>query len=136
LSLTTRCRMLFDWREFLIIAYELRIDQREAAKRTCLGRAYYYVFNLGLEMARQMGWSKPERSVHTALWKWCERHSDINIKRLGNLGFRMHSLRIDSDYIARPLSDAQAVQKQLGRARDFEVRVAQQNGQTPPTALL
>jgi hypothetical protein len=128
--------MPFDWREFLIIAHGLRTDPRESAQRTCLGRAYYYVFSLGLEMARQMGWSKPQRSVHTALWKWCERHSDTNIKRLGNLGFRMHSLRIDSDYRACPLSDAQAVQKQLRRARDFEVRVAQQNGQTPPSALL
>jgi hypothetical protein len=59
----------------------------------------------------------------------------MNIKKLGNLGSRMYSLRIDSDYIARPLSDPQAVEKQLDRARDFEVRVAQQNRQPPPTAL-
>jgi hypothetical protein len=61
--------------------------------------------------------------------------ADMNIKQLGTLGSRMYSLRIDSDYIAHPISDPQAVKKQLERAREFEVLVAQQNCQTPPTAL-
>jgi hypothetical protein len=129
--------MPFDWREFLVIAHQLRVDQRESAQRTCLGRAYYYVYNLGLEMAQQMRWPKPQppRSLHKALWNWCQGHSDKNIRQLGILGFRMHSLRIDADYKAPRLSDAHAVEKQLKRARDFEVRVAQQSGKTPPTAL-
>jgi hypothetical protein len=127
--------MPFDWREFLVIAHELCIDRRESAQRTCLGRAYYYVYNLGLEMARQMKWSELGRSVHRALWNWCQKHSDLNIRKLGNLGSRMYSLRIDSDYKAQPISDPQAVEKQLERARVFEVLVAQQDGQTPPTAL-
>ena len=41
--------MPFYWREFLIVAHELRADQRESVQRTCLGRAYYYVYNFGLE---------------------------------------------------------------------------------------
>ena len=127
--------MPFDWRDFLVIAHELRNDRREGVQRTCLGRAYYYVYNVGLEMARRMRWSEPSHSLHRELWKWCQSHSDMNIKFLGNLGSRMYSLRIDSDYKARPLSDPQAVEKQLNRARDFEVRAARQNGQPPPTAL-
>jgi len=127
--------MPFDWREFLIIAHELRDDHREGARRTCLGRAYYYVYNLGLEMARQMSWPEPGRSRHRALWQWCQNHSDTSIRRLGNLGSRMYTLRIEADYRDRPLSDPQAVEKQLSRARDFEVGVAQQNGQPPPPAL-
>ena len=127
--------MPFDWREFLIIAHELRNDRREGVQRTCLGRVYYYVYNLGLKMARQMSWPEPSSSRHSELWKWCKNNSDRNIKRLGNLGSRMYSFRIDSDYYARPLSDPQAVEKQLGRARDFEVCVARQNNQTPPPAL-
>lgn len=127
--------MSFDWREFLVIAHELRHDQRESAQRTCLGRAYYYVFNLCLKMAQQMEWSQPTRSVHRALWNWCQSHSDMNLKQLGILGSRMYSLRIDSDYKARPLREPQAVQRQLDRARDFEVLVAQKTGQIPPTAL-
>jgi len=82
-----------------------------------------------------MKWPEPFYSLHKALWKWCQSHSDLNIKQLGTLGSRMYSLRIDADYKAPPLSDAQAVEKQLSRAREFEVLVAQQNGQTPPTAL-
>ena len=127
--------MPFDWREFLIIAHELRTDRRESAQRTCLGRAYYYVYHLGLELAQQMRWSAPSRSVHKALWDWCQKHSDKNVKMLGTLGSRMHALRIDSDYKTSPISDPQAVPKQLRRARDFEVRVARQNGQAPPKAL-
>ena len=76
--------MPFDWREFLIIAHELRTDQRESVQRTCLGRAYYYAYNLGLEMARQMHWPEPQRSLHRELWKWCQNHADANIKNLGN----------------------------------------------------
>jgi hypothetical protein len=72
--------MPFDWREFLIIAHELRTNRRESAQRTCLGRAYYYVYHLGLEMAQQMKWPEPQRSLHRALWNWCQRHSDINIR--------------------------------------------------------
>jgi hypothetical protein len=127
--------MPFDWRDFLIIAHELRQDTRESVQRTCLGRAYYYVYNLGLEMARQMQWPEPRYSLHRALWNWCQSHSDMNIKNLGNLGSRMYSLRIASDYTINRLSDPQAVPKQPTRARQFEVRVAQQNGQTPPSSL-
>ena len=127
--------MPFDWREFLIVAHELRHDQREGVQRTCLGRAYYYVYNLGLKMARQMSWPEPSYGRHSKLWKWCENHSDRNIRRIGELGSRMYAFRIDSDYRDRPLSDPQAVEKQLSRARDFEARVAQQTNQTPPTAL-
>ena len=127
--------MPFDWREFLIIAHELRNDRREGVQRTCLGRAYYYVYNLGLKMARQMNWPEPRRSLHRALWAWCQSQSDANIRRLGIWGTQMYSFRIDSDYKDRPLSDPQAVEKQLSRARDFEVCVAQQNRQTPPPAL-
>ena len=127
--------MLFDWREFLIVAHELRNDGREGIRRTCLGRAYYYVFNLGLKTARQRHWPEPRRSVHNALWNWCQKQPDANIKMLGILGSRMHSLRIESDYRDTPLSDSQAVRKQLQRARDFEIQVAHSNGVQPPAAL-
>jgi hypothetical protein len=127
--------MPFDWREFLLVAYELRHDQREAVRRTCLGRAYYYVYNLGLHMARQMHWPEPRRSLHRALWAWCQTQSDINIRRLGLWGAEMYALRIDADYKDQPLSDPQAVRKQLTRALDFERVVAQRTGQTPPADL-
>jgi hypothetical protein len=127
--------MPFDWREFLLVAHELRNDGRESVRRTCLGRAYYYVYNLGLKTARQRHWQEPRSSVHRALWNWCQNHSDANIKHLGLLGSRMYALRIESDYRDAPLSDSQAVSKQLQRARDFEIRVAHSNGVPPPAAL-
>lgn len=124
--------MPFDWREFLIVAHELRNDPREGVRRTCLGRAYYYVYNLGLNIARQKHWPEPKYSLHKMLWDWYQKQSDKNSKQLGILGSRMYSLRIESDYKDHPLSDPQAVSKQLQRARDFEIVVARSNGQTPP----
>ena len=40
--------MPFDWREFLIVAHSLRKETSEGVQRTCIGRTYYYVYNLGL----------------------------------------------------------------------------------------
>lgn len=49
--------MPFDWREFLIVAHGLRHDNREGVQRTCLGRTYYYVYNLGLTKARAINFT-------------------------------------------------------------------------------
>ena len=73
--------MPFDWREFLIVAHELRHDQREGVRRTCPGRAYYYVYHLGLKKARHMGWPEPKYGLHKALWNWCQKQSDAPIRR-------------------------------------------------------
>jgi hypothetical protein len=54
---------------------------------------------------------------------------------LGNWGNEIYAFRIESDYKDRPISDPQAVEKQLKRARDFEVTVSQQNKQSPPPPL-
>jgi hypothetical protein len=128
--------MPFQWREYLIVAHWLRNDPREGVQRTCLGRTYYYVFNLGLAKAKALNFREGHPGLHKKLWSWCQNHQDPNIKKLGTYGLRMHSLRIDADYYDKPIANlAGEVRTQLDRAQKFERIVAQSNGQVPPTPL-
>ncbi len=128
--------MPFDWRGFLIVAHGLRNDPDEAVQRTCLGRAYYYVYNLGLIKARALNFRDKQPSLHRKLWDWCQRHTDPIIRQMGVSGLRMHSLRLDADYKDTVIPNlASEVKTQLSRARAFETLVAQSDGQVPPAAL-
>jgi hypothetical protein len=128
--------MPFDWREFLIIAHELRNQTSEGAQRTCLGRAYYYVYNLGLGKATSLGFTKnPKRSVHQQLWEWCEKQTDPDIRKIGITGNRMKSLRVSADYYDSVPDLAAEVKRQLERAQVFEALVAKSSGQPPPPRL-
>jgi hypothetical protein len=128
--------MPFDWREFLIVAHGLRHDNREGVQRTCLGRTYYYVYNLGLTKARAINFTGQTPGLHKKLWDWCQKHPDRTVRRMGIYGLRLHSLRIDADYNAAPIPNlAVEVRTQLARAQAFEGLVAQSNGQAPPSAL-
>ena len=126
--------MSFDWRDFLIVAHELRNDPREGVQRTSIGRAYYYVYNLGLAKARTLDFRHHGAGMHKQLWRWCESQQDQTIKQMGIKGQRMHSFRIDADYKDATVQPA-AVTTQLKRARDFEILVAKSNEQAPPQAL-
>jgi hypothetical protein len=127
--------MPFDWREFLIVAHGLRNDPKEAAQRTCLGRAYYYVFNLGLTNARTLSFKEGMPSLHRKLWDWCQQHKNPMVKQMGICGSRMHSFRIDADYNDPVSNLAGKVKTQLSRAQEFETLVARSNGTTPPAPL-
>ena len=128
--------MPFDWRDFLIVAHELRNDPRECVQRTCLGRTYYYVYNFALAEARTMHFTGVLPNLHKQLWKWCQTHTDPTIKQMGIDGGRMHSLRIDADYKDTSIPNlAGEVKRQLSRAQAFERLVAQRNGQPPPAPL-
>jgi hypothetical protein len=128
--------MPFDWRDFLIVAHELRNDPREGAQRTCLGRTYYYVFNLGLTKARTVSFTGKLPGLHRQRWDWCQRQTSPEIRQMGVYGLRMYSLRLDADYKGAVIpSLAVEVKTQLSRAQAFETLVAQSNGQTPPPAL-
>lgn len=129
--------MPFDWRGFLIVAHGLRNDPSEGVQRTCLGRAYYYVYNVSLANARAMRFTGKMPSLHQQLWNWCQKHADPNIKQIGVNGLRMHALRIDADYKESPIPNlAREVTIQLSRAQAIESLIARINGQTPPTALI
>lgn len=128
--------MPFDWREFLIVAHGLRNDPGEGVQRTCLGRTYYYVYNLGLTKARALSFQGRPPGLHKQLWDWCQRQTDPNIKRIGVYGLRMYSLRISADYYAAPIPNlALEVKTQMSRAQAFEGFVARIEGKAPPPVL-
>ena len=128
--------MPFDWREFLIIAHELCNQTSEGAQRTCLGRAYYYVYNLGLGKATNLGFTRNRNSpMHKQLWDWCQKQTDQDIKQMGVTGNRMKSFRVSADYYDSISDLAAKVKLQLERAQEFETLVAKSNGQPPPPRL-
>ena len=129
--------MPFDWRDFLAIAHELRHDRREGVQRTCLGRAYYYIYNLGLQAAKSWNFNPPPHSVHKQLWNWCLSHPDQQVKRMGVHAQRMYRLRISADYYDTAIPNlASEVKRQIARAHDFESLVAAKGGRTPPARLV
>jgi hypothetical protein len=128
--------MPFDWRDFLIVAHRWRNDPSEGVKRTCLGRTYYYVYNLGLIKARTMNFQGKLPGLHNQLWRWCQSQTDTNIRQMGVWGARMHSLRIAADYYDTAIPSLSVeVQTQLSRAQRFEGFVANSNNQNPPPPL-
>jgi hypothetical protein len=129
--------MSFDWREFLLIAHELRTDPRESIQRKCLGRSYYYVYNLGLNKARSLSYvPNNDSGVHHQLWSWYESHPDQTIRQIGIDARRMQAMRIAADYKdGRIINLPREVQRQLSRAQAIEILVAKINNQTPPPPL-
>jgi hypothetical protein len=128
--------MPFDWREFLIIAHELRNQASEGAQRTSLSRAYYYVFNLGLNHATRLGFRSTRNSpLHKQLWDWYNRQTNPDIRQMGFTGNRMRSFRVQADYHNSIPDLAVKVRRQLESAQEFETLVAQSNGQPPPPRL-
>ena len=97
--------MAFEWREFLIVAHALHNDQREGAQRTCLGRIYYYVYNLCLRNARARNFKETMPGLHSKLWNWCQQHKDPTVRRMGGLGLRMYVLRKKADYEEAEIQD-------------------------------
>ena len=123
-----RWAIAFDWREFLLLAHELRHEREESKQRTAIGRAYYYVYNVALTEIQRLGYDPRTRmgagGVHKNLWGWCVQHSNDDIVALGDSGNTLHARRIRADYKLQQ-SPAQDVQKQLDEARDFELLLAQ-----------
>ena len=128
--------MQFDWRDFLEVAHDLRNDKRESVQRTSLGRAYYYVYNLGLIKAKTQNFRTGRGGMHKQLWDWYQSQTDPIIRQMGIEANRMHATRISADYKDASIQDiAREVEIQLARARTFETLMAELDGQAPPLAL-
>jgi hypothetical protein len=105
----------FEWRDYLLLAKELSPDGRESVRRTCLGRAYYYAYNLALEKAK--------------------RHPDL--KQLSIWGSEMSAIRNKADYHKNTQirNWTGEIQKQIGRARSLELTVSKSDGSVAPPKL-
>ncbi len=134
--------MSFDWREFFILAHDLRNETEECKQRTSIGRAYYYAYNAALNEAKNRGFNPNARSgkakgVHQKLWRWYQCQGNQDLIALGDSGNTLKGRRTDADYYVvpqRPITP-QLVQKQLAETRDFELLLAKVAQTTPPPAL-
>ncbi len=55
--------MAFDWREFFLLAHELRNEPAESKQRTAIGRAYYYAYHAAKVEAKKLGFNEDDPSL-------------------------------------------------------------------------
>ncbi len=92
--------MSFDWNNFLVLAEELAQRGDEAAKRTAVSRAYYFIFNLAYARAESSGGSFVGGDRHAQCWRRYMATPDPTCQKLGIAGDRMKVRRISADYEA------------------------------------
>jgi len=133
--------MAFDWREFFLLAHELRNEPAESKQRTAIGRAYYYAYHAAKVEAKKLGFNEDDPSLrnmglHQRLWRWCLNHNNPDMVTLGDAGNTLKARRTSVDYNALPSPPSlPTVQKQLDETRDFEVLLAQIMSASPPPPL-
>ena len=98
--------MAFDWREFSIFAHELRNEPAESKRRTAIGRAYYYAYNVAKIEAKKLGFNESDPSLrgglHQRLWDWCLKHNNPGIVTLEDSGDTLKARRTSADYRTLP----------------------------------
>lgn len=126
--------MAFDWRDFFLLAHELRIETEESKQRTSIGRAYYYAYNTALIEAKKLGFnpmaSSPrnkQAGVHQKLWDWyLGQGGNQDLIDLGDSGNTLKGRRTTVDYYRFPFPalSQTLVKQQLDETRDFEILLA------------
>jgi hypothetical protein len=103
IHIRTRIRMAaiaFDWAQYLRIARELALRTDEAALRTAISRAYYYIYHLALKRVTdnnpQMKFD--EGGSHAQLWAVFSENPEPACKSIGNIGNRLRDRRVRADY--------------------------------------
>ncbi len=89
----------FDWHDYLRLAQQLAPLEDEAAKRTAISRAYYFMFHLARERAMRNGCKLSyAESSHKSVWDVYIRSPDTDCKSLGLEGSRLRERRNVADY--------------------------------------
>lgn len=115
----------FDWSQYLALAEELGARHDEAALRSSISRAYYYVYHLALTRAEANSY-KPERgeSTHVQLWRMFSGSPDPSCKHLAVIAERLKEKRERADYNKLYARIAEEVPRLLQDARDFAALLA------------
>jgi hypothetical protein len=92
---------VFDWNAYLTLSEELSTRSDEAALRTAISRAYYFVYQTAKrrEAVKQYRFSNEGKS-HDDLWELYDRNTSQECKRLARIGKRLKLRRVDADYSA------------------------------------
>jgi uncharacterized protein (UPF0332 family) len=91
----------FAWRALIELAERLfAVDADEAICRTVINRAYYAAFNVARDTVERSG-HVPNLHAHYHVWRWFNRpEATLPMKRLGQIGSRLSSVRTKADYEA------------------------------------
>jgi hypothetical protein len=114
----------FDWSGYLTLADELAKSEDEAALRSAISRAYYYVYHLALDRAEKNDFTPVLGGAHVQLWRFFGGSPDPTCRRLGDLGNRLKENRHRADYepTYRRISDE--IPEMLKDARKFAADLA------------
>ena len=93
--------MPFDWQEFLGLAERLLETESEAGYRSAISRAYYSIFNVAIQRARENNCRlEPdvEGGFHKKCWLLYRKNAHPVCQELGIEGSRLFELRVRADY--------------------------------------
>jgi uncharacterized protein (UPF0332 family) len=126
----------FDWSEYLGLAQELgERSGDEAALRSSISRAYYYVYHLALKRAETNNFRALKgEPTHVQLWRVFSENPDPECRRLGELGARIKENRRRADYEPFFVRVAEEVPAIIADARDFALRLGKLPARLPNPA--
>jgi uncharacterized protein (UPF0332 family) len=88
-----------DPRDFQVLASELVFRNRASDIRTAISRAYYAVFNVGVEILTELGFKISEGpSGHGDVWKRLGNSGDIEAAKVGSQLNHLYTRRLHADY--------------------------------------
>lgn len=89
----------FDWANYLTLAVNLAGQNDEAARRSAVSRAYYYVYHLAMARALANSFKLiPGEASHKQMWLLYESSPVSECNKLAVLGMRLRSRRERADY--------------------------------------
>jgi len=109
----------FNWSNYLTLAIALSANADEASDRSSISRAYYSVYHTASDRATSLGYVRPGRSEHAALWSHYQSRSDNRCRKLGAIGLRMKRRRVQADYDAKAQLITANVPLQIADANNF-----------------
>lgn len=125
----------FDWSHYFKIAKELASRSDEAAIRSAMSRAYYYIYHLALERAQSNGFAAvPGESSHKQLWRIYSASSEPSCQQLAQIADRLKEKRERADYRSTYARIADDIPDMLADAQDFATRLQQLHQRHPNPA--
>ena len=89
----------FNWANYLTLADELGNRPDEAALRSSISRAYYYIYHLGLARAVSNGYRRnPGEPSHIQLWNLFSENPEGVSQKLAQIALRLKYRRERADY--------------------------------------
>jgi uncharacterized protein (UPF0332 family) len=113
----------FDWNNYFQLADELAKRSEEAALRTAISRAYYYVYHLALKRATSNSYAFNKdagEGMHMQLWRVFDASPEPDSRRLFQIGVRMKDMRERADYKPSFARISDAISAILSDAKEFE----------------